>query len=63
LPADPTARVGGLTARPNRPRLAQISWGGGEVFLYGPPVGVGTGVSPLASPIDYDPVADPSRQT
>jgi hypothetical protein len=63
LPADPTARVGGLTARANRPRLAQIPWGGGELFLYGPPISIGTGVSPLASPIDYDPVADPSRQT
>jgi 4-amino-4-deoxy-L-arabinose transferase-like glycosyltransferase len=63
LPADPTAQVAGLTARRARPRLARIPWGGGEVFLYGPPIGVGAEVSPAASPIDYDPAVDPSRQT
>jgi 4-amino-4-deoxy-L-arabinose transferase-like glycosyltransferase len=63
LPADPTAQVAGLGARRAGPRLARIPWGGGELFLYGPPIGVGAEVSPAASPIDYDPVADPSRQT
>ena len=63
LPTDPTAQVAGLGARRTRPRLARIPWGGGEVFLYGPPIDVGAEVSPVASPIDYDPVADPSRQT
>jgi hypothetical protein len=60
-PADPTGQVAGLTAR-RPPRLAQIPWGGGAVYLYGPPSGAGPGVSPAAPRIDYDPVADPSRR-
>ena len=59
-PGDPTATVAGLTARPTRPRLARIPWGNGELYLYGPPSGLGPGVSPVASPIDYDPRAESS---
>ncbi|HEV2871119.1 MAG TPA: hypothetical protein VG409_06820, partial [Actinomycetota bacterium] len=62
-PADPTGRVAGLTLQRARPRLAHIPWGGGQLLLYGPPDGPRAGVSPVASPIDYDPLADPSRQT
>ena len=59
-PGDPTATVAGLTARPTRPRRARIPWGNGELYLYGPPSGLGPGVSPVASPIDYDPRAESS---
>jgi hypothetical protein len=59
-PADPTAQVAGLIARPTRPRLARIPWGGGHLLLYGPSTGIGAGISPVAPTIDYDPVADPS---
>jgi len=59
-PGDPTATVAGLTARPARPRLARIPWGNAELFLYGPPSDLGLGVSPVASPIDYDPRAESS---
>jgi 4-amino-4-deoxy-L-arabinose transferase-like glycosyltransferase len=59
-PGDPTATVAGLTARPTRPRLARIPWGNGELYLYGPPSDLGPGVSPVASPIDYDPRAESS---
>jgi len=59
-PGDPTATVAGLTARPTRPRLARIPWGNGELYLYGPPSDLGLGVSPVASPIDYDPRAESS---
>jgi hypothetical protein len=59
-PGDPTATVAGLTARPARPRLARIPWGNGELFLYGPPSDLGLEVSPVASPIDYDPRAESS---
>jgi hypothetical protein len=59
-PGDPTATVAGLTARPTRPRLARIPWGNGELFLYGPPSDLGLEVSPVASPIDYDPRAESS---
>ena len=58
-PGDPTAEVAGLTGRA-RPRLAQIPWGNGELFLYGPPSPIGPGVSPVTSPIDYDPRAESS---
>jgi 4-amino-4-deoxy-L-arabinose transferase-like glycosyltransferase len=58
-PGDPTAKVAGLTGRA-RPRLAQIPWGNGELFLYGPPGDLGPGVSPGTSPIDYDPRAESS---
>ncbi len=61
-PADPTAKVAGLAARRARPRLARIPWGGGELLLYGPPNGIGAQVSPVASAIDYDPLADSSRR-
>jgi 4-amino-4-deoxy-L-arabinose transferase-like glycosyltransferase len=59
-PGDPTATVAGLTARPARPRLARIPWGNGELYLYGPPSDLGLEVSPVASPIDYDPRAESS---
>jgi 4-amino-4-deoxy-L-arabinose transferase-like glycosyltransferase len=61
-PTDPTGEVAGLTARPTRPRLARIPWGGGQLVLYGPSTGIGAGISPGAAMIDYDPVADPSRR-
>ena len=61
-PADPTGRVAGRTLQQARPRLAHIPWGGGQLLLYGPPDGPGAGVSPVASPIDYDPLADPSAR-
>ena len=61
-PADPTAEVASLTVRPTRQRLARVPWGGGELFLYGPPNGVLAAVSPVGSPIYYDPLADPSRR-
>jgi hypothetical protein len=61
-PADPTGEVAGLTARPTRPRLARIPWGGGHLTLYGPSTGIGAGISPVAPPIDYDPGAEPSRR-
>jgi hypothetical protein len=61
-PADPTAEVAGLTARPGRPQLARVPWGGGQLVLYGPPGSAAAGVSPVGSPIDYDPLADPSRR-
>ena len=61
LPADPTGR-----ADPGRPRagatLARVRWGSGELVLYGPQATPGAGFSPLATPIDYDPLAGPSRQ-
>jgi hypothetical protein len=59
-PADPTATVAGLSAGPARQRLARIPWGGGELSLYGPPNSLAAAVSPVGSPIDYDPLADPS---
>ena len=59
-PADPTATVAGLTAGPARQRLARIPWGGGELSLYGTPNDLAAAVSPVGSPIDYDPQADPS---
>ena len=58
-PGDPTAKVAGFTGR-TRPRLAQIPWGNGELFLYSPPGTIGSGVSPVTSPIDYDPRAESS---
>ena len=61
-PADPTGEVAGRAATQVRPRLAGVPWGGGQLLLFGPPTGVGTGVSPVASPIDYDPGADSSRR-
>jgi 4-amino-4-deoxy-L-arabinose transferase-like glycosyltransferase len=59
-PADPTAEVAGLTARPIPLRLAQVPWGGGELSLYGPPNSLAAAVSPVGAPIDYDPLADSS---
>jgi 4-amino-4-deoxy-L-arabinose transferase-like glycosyltransferase len=59
-PADPTATVASLTAGPARQRLARIPWGGGELSLYGPPNDLAAAMSPVGSPIDYDPLADPS---
>jgi hypothetical protein len=58
-PGDPTAKVAGLTGR-TRPSLARVPWGNGELFVYGPPSATGPGVSPVTSPIDYDPRAESS---
>ena len=59
-PADPTGRVVALPGRGRTSSLARVRWGPGELFLYDLP---GAGVSPVAAPIDYDPLAGPSRQT
>jgi hypothetical protein len=59
-PSDPTSRVEALPGAGRTSSLARVRWGPGELFLYDLP---GAGVSPVAAPIDYDPVAGPSRQT
>jgi 4-amino-4-deoxy-L-arabinose transferase-like glycosyltransferase len=61
-PADPTGRVPTLAGRGAGATLAQIRWGPGELVLYSLPATSGAGVSPLATPIDYDPLAAPSRR-
>jgi hypothetical protein len=58
-PSDPTSRVVALPGAGRTSSLARVHWGPGELFLYDLP----GGVSPVAAPIDYDPVAGPSRQT
>jgi hypothetical protein len=42
--------------------LARVRWGPGQVVLYALPGIAGTGLSPVASPIDYDPQAGPFHQ-
>ena len=59
-PADPTSQVVALPGGGRTSSLARVRWGPGELYLYDLP---GSGVSPDASPIDYDPLAGPSRQT
>jgi 4-amino-4-deoxy-L-arabinose transferase-like glycosyltransferase len=59
-PSDPTSRVVALPGAGRTSSLARVRWGPGELFLYDLP---GAGVSPVAAPIDYDPLAGPSRQT
>jgi hypothetical protein len=61
-PADPTGRVPTLTVRGAGATLARVRWGSGELVLYGLPATSGFGVSPLAAPIDYHPLAGPSRR-
>jgi 4-amino-4-deoxy-L-arabinose transferase-like glycosyltransferase len=61
-PADPTGRVPTLAGHGAGTTLARVHWGSGELVLYGLPVTTGTGLSPLATPIDYDRLAGPSRQ-
>jgi 4-amino-4-deoxy-L-arabinose transferase-like glycosyltransferase len=61
-PADPTGRVTTLAGRGPGVTLARIRWGPGELVLYGLPAASGLGVSPLAAPIDYDPLAGLSRR-
>ena len=60
VPSDPTSRVVALPGAGRTSSLARVRWGPGELFLYDLP---GAGVSPVAAPIDYDPLAGPSRQT
>ena len=61
-PADPTGRVATLAGRGAGVTLARVRWGPGELVLYGLPATSGVGVSPLAAPIDYHPLAGPSRR-
>ena len=61
-PADPTGRVPTLAGRGPGATLARVRWGPGELVLYGLPSPPGVGVSPLAAPIDYHPLAGPSRR-
>jgi 4-amino-4-deoxy-L-arabinose transferase-like glycosyltransferase len=61
-PADPTGRVPTLAGRGAGATLARVRWGPGELVLYGLPATSGFGVSPLATPIDYHPLAGPSRR-
>jgi len=62
-PADPTGQVAGLAGRGGAAALARVPWGPGEVVLYALPGAPGAGLSPVASPIDYDPQAGPFHQT
>ena len=62
-PADPTGRVDGLAGHRGAAALARVPWGPGEVVLYALPGAAGVGLSPVASPIDYDPQAGPFHQT
>jgi hypothetical protein len=62
-PADPTGEVASLAGHSSgAAALARVTWGPGEVVLYAVPGVAGAGLSPVASPIDYDPLADPSRR-
>jgi hypothetical protein len=61
-PADPTGQVPTLAVRGAGESLARVPWGPGELVLYGLPATSGFGVSPLAAPIDYHPLAGPSRR-
>jgi hypothetical protein len=62
-PADPTGRLAGLAGQVGAAAVARVAWGPGEVVLYALPGVAGTGLSPVASPIDYDPQAGPFHQT
>jgi 4-amino-4-deoxy-L-arabinose transferase-like glycosyltransferase len=62
-PADPTGRLASLTGHGGAAALARVPWGPGELVLYALPGGAGSGLSPVASPIDYDPQAGPFHQT
>jgi hypothetical protein len=62
-PADPTGRVATAANSGGAAALARVRWGPGEVVLYALPGTAGTGLSPVASPIDYDPHAGPFHQT
>jgi hypothetical protein len=61
-PADPTGGVATLAGRGAGATVARVRWGSGELVLYRLPATAGTGASPGAAPIDYDPQAGPSRQ-
>jgi 4-amino-4-deoxy-L-arabinose transferase-like glycosyltransferase len=56
-PADPTGRVPTLTERGAISMLARVRWGPQELVLYGLPARSDPDVSPVATPIDYHPVA------
>ena len=58
VPSDPTSRVMALPGAGRTPSLARVRWGPGELFLYDL---AGADIPPVAAPIDYDPVAGPSR--
>jgi 4-amino-4-deoxy-L-arabinose transferase-like glycosyltransferase len=63
-PADPTGPLAPVAASGGgAAALARVRWGPGELVLYALPGAAGTGLSPVASPIDYDPQAGPFRQT
>jgi hypothetical protein len=61
-PADPTGRLTTVAGRGPGSTLARVRWGPGELVLYGLPAAPGPPFSPLAAPIDYDPLAGPSRR-
>ena len=61
-PADPTGQVAGLAGHGSAAALARVPWGPGEVILYALPGNAGAGLSPGASPSDYDPHAGPFQQ-
>jgi 4-amino-4-deoxy-L-arabinose transferase-like glycosyltransferase len=62
-PADPTGGLRALAGRGAAVGVARVRWGPGELVLYALPGVAGAGGSPAASPIDYDPMAGPSRTT
>jgi 4-amino-4-deoxy-L-arabinose transferase-like glycosyltransferase len=62
-PADPTGQVASLAGHGTAAALARVPWGPGQVVLYALPGAAGSGLSPVASPIDYDPQAGPFQQT
>jgi hypothetical protein len=61
-PADPTGQVAALAGHRGAASVARVPWGPGEVVLYALPGAAGAGLSPVASPIDYDPQAGPFHQ-
>jgi hypothetical protein len=61
-PADPTGQVADLAGHRGAASVARVPWGPGEVVLYALPGAAGAGLSPVASPIDYDPQAGPFHQ-
>ena len=63
-PADPTGRLATVASSDGgAAAVARVRWGPGEVVLYALPGSAGAGLSPVASPIDYDPQAGPFHQT
>jgi 4-amino-4-deoxy-L-arabinose transferase-like glycosyltransferase len=62
-PADPTGGLATVASGSRAAAMARVPWGPGEVVLYALPGVAGTGLSPVASPIDYDPQAGPFHQT